>query len=76
MKEFKDYTIEDFAHFEHIHSEKRKPASRTPFVSFLRATKTPIPVPRIIHRVGELTEELLAVPTSIVHNEKAIHQTL
>lgn len=63
MKEFKDYTIEDFANFDHIHTEKHKVAARTHFVSFSRATKTPIPVPRVIHRVGELTEELLTVPT-------------
>ena len=72
MKQFKDYTLEDFANPELFTYTSMKGQARTTkqtvHCGLYRVIKTDdsnsrIPVPRTIHRIGELTEEMLAVPT-------------
>lgn len=72
MKAFKDYTIEDFANPELFTytsmKDHHRDTKRPLHCGLCRVVKTDdsnsrIPVPRTIHRIGELTEEILAVPT-------------
>lgn len=72
MKQFKDYTLEDFANPELFTYTSMKDEVRTTkrvaHCGLFRVVRTDdsgnrIPVQRTIHRIGELTEEMLAVPT-------------
>lgn len=72
MKQFKDYTLEDFANPELFTytsmKDHHRDTKRPVHCGLFRVVKTDdsnsrIPVPRTIHRIGELTEEMLAVPT-------------